>query len=774
MDFDLSPELAALQQSVRRLAQDKVKPRAREIDATGEYPTDIFDAFRQADLLGLCLPTELGGSGAGILGLTVAIEEVAKYSNAAALMLLLTRLPVGPVLIAGSEEQKKRYLPGIASGELRAGFGLSEAQAGSDVAGMATRAVPGPGAGADGGWVLNGTKCWMSGVREADWYTVFAKTGDPSSRAHDSITAFIVERGWDGVSVGRTDHKMGVRGVDTGELVLDDVHVPAENVIGEVGGFRLAMLGLNAMRPIVAARGIGLAEGALMYATEYVQQREAFGRTIADFQGIQWEIAKLAVDIEAARLLTYRSAWLADQGKFTKEYVPFLSMAKYYATELAVRASGLAVQLLGAAGYMEDHPDRALVPGCPTAHHRGGDLAGPAGPDRQGRAGPRPVVGLMPTRAGSTGRGPGPTSASSTGPEPGFDQLGGWPGVLTGLLDGTSLTTPAAETVFGEILSGDATPAQISALALALRAKGESVEEMTGFVRAMVAHAVPLDLPAGVEMVDTCGTGGDRLRSINVSTIAALVVAATGAKVCKHGGRASSSAVGAADVLEALGVVADLGPRGVARCIDEVGMGFCFAPRFHPAMRFAAPVRKELGIPTVFNYLGPLANPGRARFQVVGVSNPAMADTMLGVLAANGARRAMIVYGDDGLDELSTTGPSTVHELVVDEAGEYETARYRIDPGDLGLAPATIEELRGGDAAFNAQAIRQVIDGQASPHRDIAVLNAAAALLVIGQVADLPAGVALACEVIDDGRAERVLEALIRVSVAAAADEPPG
>ncbi len=354
MDFDLSSELADLQQSVRRLAQDKIKPRARQIDATGEYPADLFEAFRQADLLGLCLPTELGGSGAGILGLTVAIEEVAKYSNAAALMLLLTRLPIGPVLIAGNDDQKQRYLPGIARGEVRAAFGLSEAVAGSDVAGMHTRAVPDRGDAGD--WVLTGTKCWMSGVVEADWYTVFAKTGDPSSRAHDSITAFIVERGWEGVSVGRTDAKMGVRGVHTGELVLDQVRVPADNVIGEVGGFRLAMLGLNAMRPVVAARGIGLAEGALMYATEYVKEREAFGHTIADFQGIQWEIAKVAVDIEAARLLTYRAAWLADQGKFGKEYVPLLSMAKYHATELAVRASGLAVQLLGAAGYMEDHP----------------------------------------------------------------------------------------------------------------------------------------------------------------------------------------------------------------------------------------------------------------------------------------------------------------------------------------------------------------------------------------------------------------------------------
>jgi len=354
--FDLSPELADLRQSVRRLAQEQVKPRARDIDTTGEYPADLFEAFRQADLLGLCLPPELGGSGAGILGLTIAIEEVAKYSNTAALMLLLTRLPTGPVLIAGSDEQKRRYLPGIATGELRAAFGLSEPQAGSDVAGMRTRAVPDTTPGHEGGWVLTGTKCWMSGVREADWYTVFAKTGDPTRRDHASITAFIVERTWDGVSVGRTDAKMGVRGVDTGELVLDEVRVPAENVIGEVGGFRLAMLGLNAMRPIVAARGLGLAEGALMYATEYVKEREAFGHTIADFQGIQWEIAKVAVDIEAARLLTYRAAWLADQGKFGREHVPFLSMAKYHATELAVRASGLAVQLLGAAGYMADHP----------------------------------------------------------------------------------------------------------------------------------------------------------------------------------------------------------------------------------------------------------------------------------------------------------------------------------------------------------------------------------------------------------------------------------
>jgi anthranilate phosphoribosyltransferase len=355
-----------------------------------------------------------------------------------------------------------------------------------------------------------------------------------------------------------------------------------------------------------------------------------------------------------------------------------------------------------------------------------------------------------------------------------FASLGEWSGVLTRLLTGTSLSSQEAEVVFGQILSGDASSVQISAFAVALRAKGESVEEMSGFVRAMIAHAVPLPLPRGIDVVDTCGTGGDRLRSINVSTIAALVVAATGAKVCKHGGRAASSAVGAADVLEALGVVADLGPLGVARCIDEVGMGFCFAPRFNPAMRYAAPVRKELGIPTVFNYLGPLANPGRALYQVVGVSNPAMADKMLGVLAANGSRRAMVVHGDDGLDELSTTGPSTIHELIGSPDGRYRTSTYRIDAADLGLARATIEDLRGGDAEVNAEAIRQVIGGEPSPHRDIAVLNAAAALVVVGRAEDLPAGLVLASEVVDDGRAASVLESLVRVSRSAAREETSG
>jgi len=351
VDFELSDELAELQATVRKLAQERVAPRAREIDESEQYPDDLFALFVDAGLTGLCIPEEYGGSGAGILGLTIAIEEVAKYSNAAALMLLLTRLPTGPVMIAGTPDQNQRYVRPVATGEARAAFGLSEPQAGSDVMGMRTRAVR------DGDdWVLTGTKCWMSGVRQADWYCVFAKSGPVDSRAHDSVSAFIVERSRSGVDVGRVDRKMGVKGVDTGELLLDGVRVPPENVIGEIGGFRLAMLGLNSMRPIVAARGIGLAEGALMYAVEYVKQREAFGQTIADFQGIQWKIAELAAEIEAARLLTYRAAWMADRSLFTKEYVPFLSMAKYYATELAVKVSGEALQMLGAAGYMEDHP----------------------------------------------------------------------------------------------------------------------------------------------------------------------------------------------------------------------------------------------------------------------------------------------------------------------------------------------------------------------------------------------------------------------------------
>jgi anthranilate phosphoribosyltransferase len=353
--------------------------------------------------------------------------------------------------------------------------------------------------------------------------------------------------------------------------------------------------------------------------------------------------------------------------------------------------------------------------------------------------------------------------------DPTFDALGRWPGVLGRVIAGGELTSDEARCVLGEVLSGAATPAQIASFITALRIKGETIEEMSGFVRAMLDHAEPLGVTG--DLVDTCGTGGDRSSSINVSTIAAFVVAGAGARVCKHGGRAASSIAGSADVLEALGVVIDLGPGGVTRCIDEAGMGFCFAPRYHPAMRFAGPVRGELGVPTVFNFLGPLANPARARFQVVGVSDPAMAEKMIGVLAANGCRRAMVVHGADNLDELSTTGPTTVLELLDtgadDQTGVPLASRLRrsmVDALDFGLPRVGLADLRGSDAATNASIVGEVLAGGKGPHRDIVLLNAAAGLVVAGLADDMVAGVEHAGAVIDDGRALRVLQSLVHVS----------
>ena len=350
----------------------------------------------------------------------------------------------------------------------------------------------------------------------------------------------------------------------------------------------------------------------------------------------------------------------------------------------------------------------------------------------------------------------------------GFEAMGGWPEVLGRLLSGGHLSAEEAASALGEILSGQATPAQIAAFVTALRAKGETVEEMSGLTRAMLAHAEPVAVSG--DLVDTCGTGGDGSRSVNVSTMAALVVAGAGARVAKHGGRAASSAAGSADVLEALGVVIDLGPKGVARCIDEAGIGFCFAPRFHPAMRFAIPVRRELGVPTVFNFLGPLANPCRPRHQVVGVSDPAMAPKMLGVLEANGATRAMVVHGYGGLDELSTMGPSTVLELDTDpaSAGATTVREWTVDPRELGLAPASLEDLRGGDASANAEVVKRVLAGDKGSHRDIVVLNAAAGLVVAGLATDLSSGLELASSVIDSGAAEGALGRLVDTSQRAA------
>ncbi|HWW55232.1 MAG TPA: anthranilate phosphoribosyltransferase [Acidimicrobiales bacterium] len=342
-----------------------------------------------------------------------------------------------------------------------------------------------------------------------------------------------------------------------------------------------------------------------------------------------------------------------------------------------------------------------------------------------------------------------------------LEELGGWPAVLGPLLAHQSLTAEEAAAALSEILNGDATSAQIAALAVALRSKGETVEEVTGMVEAMLefAEAVPLDPTLRARLVDTCGTGGDRSHSINVSTIAAFVVAGAGAPVCKHGNRAATSAAGSADLLEALGVVIDLGPEGVARCVNEAGMGFCFAARFHAAMRHAIPTRRELGVPTVFNFLGPLANPARVRRQVIGVSDPAMAEKVVGVLQQRGAVRALVVYGHDGLDELTTADVSTVIDLSADGI-----RTYLVDPADLGLAPSRRDQLVGGDAATNAGLARAVLEGEPGPHRDIVTLNAAAGLIAAGVSHDLEGGLVAARASIDDGRAAQVLDDLVRVS----------
>jgi anthranilate phosphoribosyltransferase len=283
----------------------------------------------------------------------------------------------------------------------------------------------------------------------------------------------------------------------------------------------------------------------------------------------------------------------------------------------------------------------------------------------------------------------------------------------------------------------------------------------------LLAFAESVPLPAGLEVVDTCGTGGDRSHTINISTIAAFVVAGAGAPVCKHGNRAASSACGSADVLEALGVAIDLGPASVAECIAHVGMGFCFAPRFHAAMRHAGPTRRELGVATVFNFLGPMANPARVRRQVLGVSDPAMAEKMIAVLQANGAVRALVVYGHDGLDEITTTTTSTVHEL---RDGSVRT--YVIDPVALGLESASMDALKGSDAAANASFARRVLEGEKGPQRDIVVLNAAAGLVAAGAADDVAGGLALAAAAIDDGRAASVLTRLVEASQNEAAQSP--
>ncbi|MCL5048127.1 MAG: anthranilate phosphoribosyltransferase [Firmicutes bacterium] len=345
---------------------------------------------------------------------------------------------------------------------------------------------------------------------------------------------------------------------------------------------------------------------------------------------------------------------------------------------------------------------------------------------------------------------------------PYFDELGGWSYILNLLFTKQNLNEAIAKMALSEILLGNASESQIAAFAAALRVKGETVDEMSGFVAAMLENAsiVPLE----GDMVDTCGTGGDRSGSINVSTMAACIVAGSGAKVCKHGGRAASSKAGSADVLEELGVAIDLPPEKVAQCITEAGFGFCFAPRFHPAMRHAAPVRRALGAPTIFNLLGPLANPARTNRQVIGIGDRTMAETMLGVLEKHNTLHAMVLYGDDGMDEISTVTPSTIHETRLQGDGTYERRVYKIDTKDFGFPPATKDDLTGGDAKENSSHVLEILSGKKGPKRDIVVINAAAGLIVAGKSDDFAPAIEQAESIIDSGEALNALNRLIEIS----------
>ncbi|MDQ1466670.1 MAG: anthranilate phosphoribosyltransferase [Actinomycetota bacterium] len=333
--------------------------------------------------------------------------------------------------------------------------------------------------------------------------------------------------------------------------------------------------------------------------------------------------------------------------------------------------------------------------------------------------------------------------------------------VLAKLVRRTDVDGDEIEAAFGEILAGRASDIEAAGFAVALRTKGETITELAAMVRTMLRFATTIDDADGA--IDTCGTGGDRAGTVNVSTIAALIAAGAGARVVKHGNRAASSQCGSADVLEALGIPIELGPAGVEACVAEVGIGFCLAQRYHPALRFMGPARRELGVPTTFNFLGPLANPARVRRQAVGVADPAMAERVVAVLEANGAERAWVFYGDDGLDELTTTTTSTVYELH-----DGDVRRFTLDPAEFGVARAEAVDLAGGDAKTNADAVRAVLDGKPGPVRDVALVNAAAALVVADRVDGFAAGMECARDAVDSGAAALVLDDWIRIGRVAA------
>lgn len=342
-----------------------------------------------------------------------------------------------------------------------------------------------------------------------------------------------------------------------------------------------------------------------------------------------------------------------------------------------------------------------------------------------------------------------------------IDDVGGWPSILGHLVARGDLTALQSKSATESILAGEATPAQIAAFLVGLRAKGETSEELSGMLDAVLAASGRVELPRDVatRSIDIVGTGGDASHSVNVSTMAALVVAGAGVPVCKHGNRASSSRCGTADVLEQLGVVLEQSGDGVARCVVEAGMGFAFAPVFHPAFRHAGPTRKELGIPTAFNLLGPMANPADVAFMVVGVGQPRFADVMANTLLRRGVTRAWVVHGHGGLDELSLSGVN--HVLDVHDG---RVQRLDVDPRELGLEPADLSAIRGGAPEDNARIVHETLDGKKGAVRDIVVLNAAAGLVVAGVSASMREGIVRAGESIDSGAARGALDALVRVS----------
>lgn len=324
------------------------------------------------------------------------------------------------------------------------------------------------------------------------------------------------------------------------------------------------------------------------------------------------------------------------------------------------------------------------------------------------------------------------------------------------LVRGESLTEAEASEAFEGIMRGDATPVQIAGFMIALRMKGETVEELTGFARTARGMATPIAVDGA--LLDTCGTGGDGLATFNISTLSAIVAAACGARVAKHGNRAASSMCGSADVLEQLGVKIDLGPEGVARCIEGTGIGFLFAPIFHPSFRFAGVPRRELGVRTVFNVLGPLCNPAGAKYQALGVADGTVAGKMADVLIRLGVERAIVFHAGDGMDELSVSGPSHVIEI------DGTRKEYDLDPSELGLAKAPVDAMRGGGPEDNARIAREVLGGATGPRRDVVLLNSAAALRAAGLAKDWKDGIRAGADAIDSGRAGDVLQRWATIS----------